>query len=111
MGDRSFPYPMRVILRNTGRCRLCGRVLMSRYRHEMSACDCGAAVDGGLCYQQLTGPIDSTVVAVMVTNHDQERRAEQVQRDIAAAYRRGEQPADAALRAAIAYITDGAAQV
>ena len=42
----SLPYPRFVILRNSGRCRLCGRVLVSRFRHEMDGYACGAAVDG-----------------------------------------------------------------
>ncbi|WP_419004565.1 DUF7695 domain-containing protein [Bifidobacterium pullorum] len=47
-----------MILRNSGRCRLCGRVLVSRFRHEMDGCACGAAVDGGLDYQRLIGPVE-----------------------------------------------------
>lgn len=105
MGGLSLPYPRFMILRNSGRCRLCGRVLVSRFRHEMDGCDCGAAVDGGLDYQQLTGPVESTLVAVAVTDPDQEQRATQVQRSIITAYRRGEPPSDEALRAAITYIT------
>ena len=101
----SLPYPRFVILRNIGRCRLCGRVLVSRFRHEMDGCACGAAVDGGLDYQRLTGPVESTLVAVAVAGPGQERRATQVQRSITAAYRRGEPPSDEVLRAAITYIT------
>ena len=100
-----LPYPRFVILRNSGRCRLCGRVLVSRFRHEMDGCACGAAVDGGLDYQRLIGPVGSTLVAVAVADPDQEQRATQVQRSITAAYRRGASPSDETLRAAITYIT------
>ena len=100
----SLPYPQLMILRNSGRCRLCGRVLVSRFRHEMDGCACGVAVDGGLDYQRLTGPVESTLVAVEVADPDQEQRATQVQRSITAAYRRGEPPSDETLRAAITYI-------
>ena len=103
-----LPYPRFVILRNSGRCRLCGRVLVSRFRHEMDGCACGAAVDGGLDYQRRTGPVESTLVVVEVADPDQEWRAVQVQRSITAAYRRGEPPSDETLRAAIAYITGDA---
>ena len=99
----SLSYPRFVILRNSGRCRLCGRVLVSRFRHEMDGCACGAAVDGGLDYQRRTGPVESTLVVVEVADPDQERRAVQVQRSITAAYRRGESPSDETLRAAVAY--------
>ena len=74
-------------------------MLVSRFRHEMDGCACGA-VD----YQRLTGPVESTLVAVAVADPDQERRAAQVQRSITAAYRRGASPSDEALRAAITYI-------
>ena len=101
----SLPYPRFVILRNSGRCRLCGRVLVSRFRHEMDGCACGVAVDGGLDYQRLIGPVESTLVAIAVADPGQEQRATQVQRSITAAYRRGASPSDEALRAAITYIT------
>ena len=101
----SLPYPRFAILRNSGRCRLCGRVLVSRFRHEMDGCACGVAVDGGLDYQRLIGPVESTLVAVAVADPGQEQRATQVQRSITAAYRRGASPSDEALRAAITYIT------
>lgn len=100
-----LPYPRFVILRNSGRCRLCGRVLVSRFRHEMDGCACGVAVDGGLDYQRLIGPVESTLVAVAVADPGQEQHATQVQRSITAAYRRGASPSDEALRAAITYIT------
>jgi hypothetical protein len=39
------------ILRNAVRCRRCGTVIESTYRHDFKTCPCGAvSVDGGLDY-------------------------------------------------------------
>ena len=39
------------ILRNAARCRKCGDVIESKYRHDFQACKCGAIfVDGGHVY-------------------------------------------------------------
>jgi hypothetical protein len=39
------------IIRNSIRCKICGDIIESRYRHEYVTCSCGAcAVDGGHDY-------------------------------------------------------------
>lgn len=39
--------------RNAIRCKLCGDVIESKYRHDFVTCSCGACfVDGGLCYRR-----------------------------------------------------------
>lgn len=39
------------IIRNAARCKLCGDVIESRYRHDFVTCSCGnLSVDGGLDY-------------------------------------------------------------
>lgn len=39
------------IIRNMGRCNLCGDVIESTYRHDFVSCKCGCcSVDGGTYY-------------------------------------------------------------
>lgn len=42
---------MRKIIRNAIRCKACGEVIESTYRHDFKGCSCGRVyVDGGLDY-------------------------------------------------------------
>lgn len=44
------------LVRNAIRCKLCGNVIQSNYRHEFVSCSCGAcSVDGGLDYARRCG--------------------------------------------------------
>lgn len=44
------------IVYNAIRCKKCGDVIESKYRHDFRMCSCGAvAVDGGHDYQRLIG--------------------------------------------------------
>lgn len=45
--------------RNRARCRQCGDVIESKYRHDWKSCSCGAIfVDGGKDYQHRGGNLD-----------------------------------------------------
>lgn len=47
---------MRKLLVNKIRCRKCGDIIESIYRHDMKTCSCGAvAVDGGCDYIRRIG--------------------------------------------------------
>ena len=40
--------------KNKGRCKLCGDVIESKYRHDFVTCTCGAlSLDGGLAYRRI----------------------------------------------------------
>lgn len=42
---------MREIVRNAARCKICGDVIESKFRHDMKRCSCGTiGVDGGHDY-------------------------------------------------------------
>lgn len=42
---------MSKILRNAARCKKCGDIIVSTYRHDFCECSCGAIfVDGGVDY-------------------------------------------------------------
>ena len=42
--------------RNWARCRKCGVVVESLYRHDFQTCKCGAiSVDGGTAYHRMVG--------------------------------------------------------
>lgn len=48
-----------MILANKIRCRRCGNIIESKYRHDFQWCPCGAcAVDGGYDYLRRTGKRD-----------------------------------------------------
>jgi len=43
-------------LRNRAKCRKCGDIVESKFRHDFQRCKCGAiAVDGGKDYQRGVG--------------------------------------------------------
>jgi len=47
---------MDIIIRNRGRCKKCGDVIESKYRHDFVTCTCGAiSVDGGNAYLKRSG--------------------------------------------------------
>ena len=47
------------LVRNAARCKLCGDVVESRYRHDFVMCSCEAMfVDGGLDYIRIGGNLD-----------------------------------------------------
>lgn len=42
---------MQKIVRNRAKCKICGDIVESKYRHDFKWCKCGAmAVDGGHAY-------------------------------------------------------------
>lgn len=42
------------------KCRLCGVVIQSTYRHDFVWCKCGSiAIDGGADYTKVTGKIEN----------------------------------------------------
>lgn len=44
------------IIRNAGRCKLCGDIIESKYTHNFVECSCGkCSVDGGLSYLRRCG--------------------------------------------------------
>ena len=42
--------------KNKIKCKKCGTVLESKYRHDFQICKCGVFTDGGLDYQRLGWP-------------------------------------------------------
>lgn len=48
----------RRIVLNCARCKKCGAVMVSRYRHDWVACPCGNYVDGGNSYLRRGGNLD-----------------------------------------------------
>jgi hypothetical protein len=55
----AIPAPKQVLIKNSARCRKCGDVITSRYRHDFVECKCGAIfVDGGLAYVRRGGILD-----------------------------------------------------
>lgn len=49
-----------MILRNAIKCKKCGDLIESRYRHDFKFCKCGAvAVDGGKDYLRRLGHKDT----------------------------------------------------
>ena len=50
---------MKAIIRNAIRCKKCGDIIESTYRHDYIPCSCGAcAVDGGHDYMRRVGNRD-----------------------------------------------------
>jgi len=50
---------MKRIISNKAKCKKCGDVIESTYRHDFVACTCGAiAVDGGKDYLRRSGPFE-----------------------------------------------------
>lgn len=51
--------PVGKLIKNSARCRKCGDVITSKYRHDFVSCKCGAIfVDGGLAYVRQGGILD-----------------------------------------------------
>ena len=51
---------MKRIVTNKIRCKKCGDVIESTYRHDFKFCQCGAvAVDGGKDYLRRCGALDA----------------------------------------------------
>lgn len=47
------------LVRNAGRCKVCGETIESKHRHDFRTCGCGAiSVDGGLSYLRRCGTPD-----------------------------------------------------
>jgi len=47
------------VLKNKARCRKCGDVIESKYRHDFVTCTCGAiSVDGGNAYWKRSGNLE-----------------------------------------------------
>lgn len=50
------------LLVNAVKCKCCGDIIESKYRHDFVTCSCGAcSVDGGLDYARRCGNRDSYV--------------------------------------------------
>ena len=66
--DIFIQHPKGFILRNSARCKKCGDVLVSRYRHDFVKCSCKAIyIDGGHDYLRGGGEreaCDSTSIIV-----------------------------------------------
>lgn len=42
------------MFKNKGKCKLCGDIIESKYRHDFVTCNCGAlSLDGGLAYRRI----------------------------------------------------------
>jgi hypothetical protein len=56
-GMENVPEPHRYLTRNAVRCKRCGDVLESLYRHDYRECECEnqTMVDGGLAYERYGG--------------------------------------------------------
>ena len=49
----------KVLIKNAIRCKKCGEVIVSTYRHDFKTCSCGScAVDGGFDYLRRCGNFD-----------------------------------------------------
>ena len=53
------PVKKMKLVRNVIRCKKCGVILESMFRHDFQKCECGNFVDGGLSYQRLGGDLDA----------------------------------------------------
>lgn len=50
---------MNKLIKNAIRCKKCGDIIESKYRHDFEQCSCGAVfVDGGLDYRRIGGNKD-----------------------------------------------------
>lgn len=48
--------PKRKLIRNRARCKKCGDIIESKYRHDFVECKCGSIfIDGGLDYMRMGG--------------------------------------------------------
>ena len=48
---------------NRAKCKLCGKIIVSRHRHDFVSCDCGAiAVDGGNDYCRHVGSLENILI-------------------------------------------------
>ena len=45
------------LIKNSIRCKVCGIVLTSKYRHDFVSCPCGVFTDGGLDYVRWGHPV------------------------------------------------------
>ena len=53
---------MKVIRKNSIRCKKCGKVLESKSVHDFQQCECGNFVDGGHDYVRIGGEFDDIEV-------------------------------------------------
>jgi len=51
-----------VKIRNRAKCKLCGDIIESKYRHDFVTCKCGAiSVDGGQDYFRRVGNLEAVI--------------------------------------------------